>query len=123
MYKTYKNKSDDRITAERSYSYSKHYLILNETRTVLCQLPCSEVEDNLSWIEDIAQVEYKERTFTLDKEQVENFDKWRKEKKNTLPQAAIGGGYTFSFTPTGLGTITIIKCVDGSELDVSHEFN
>ena len=63
------------------------------------------------------------KIFTLDKEQTEKFEKWRKEKKDSLPQATIGGAYTFCFIPTGLGTITIIKCVDGTELDVTHDFN
>ncbi len=32
-------------------------------------------------------------------------------------QGAIGGLYTFCFTPTSLGTVTIIKCSCGEEFN------
>ena len=89
-------------------------MILNETRTVICQLPCSEIEGNNSWIEEFNEPVFEERVFTLDPEQVEKFDIWRKrknKKKGEVYVGAIGGAYTFCFTPTGLGAVTIIKCV------------
>ncbi len=63
------------------------------------------------------------KTFTLDEEQTTKFDKWRKEKKDTLPQAAIGGAYSYIFTPTGIGTIVVVECVDGTKLDLTKDFN
>lgn len=35
------------------------------------------------------------------------------------PQGAIGGGTTYSFTPTGLGVATIIKCACGEEKNIT----
>lgn len=35
------------------------------------------------------------------------------------PVGAIGGRLTYSFTPTGLGVITIIKCACGAEIDLT----
>ena len=58
--------------------------------------------------------------FELDKEERAKFDEWRKEiNKKDSPQAAIGGAYTFSFTPTGLGVIIKVKHISGLELDLT----
>ena len=65
---------------------------------------------------------YEPMTFTLSAEQVEKYDKWRtkKNKKNgEVYVGAVGGAYTFCFTPTGIGTIESVKCADGSELDLT----
>lgn len=65
---------------------------------------------------------YTERTFTLTAEQVEKFEKWRKKKNKKDGEVyvgAIGGAYTFCFTPTGLGTIEKVTCADGTELDLT----
>ena len=59
-------------------------------------------------------------TFALDEDQTKKFLEWRE----TFPKkdaGAIGGAYTFSFTPTGLGTITKVKYFDDYELDLTDD--
>ena len=71
---------------------------------------------------DKKEKEYKDRTFTLTAKQIEKFDKWRIEKNQTEGQVdvgAIGGAYTFCFTPTGLGVMEVVKCADGTQLDLT----
>jgi len=63
--------------------------------------------------------ELKEMTFTLTVEQIEKFRQWKKDKK-TLPITAIGGAYTICFTPTGLGDLVEVRCVDGTKLDLTE---
>lgn len=129
MYKTFKSKHIEGMTAEKSYSYSNHYLLLDSKRTVLCQVPCIQIEGSSgkgtdSWEEVLEDTEYTERTFTLDQSQMKKFEVWRKKKnkkKGAVYVGAIGGAYTFCFTPTGLGTITVVKCADGTELDITDE--
>jgi len=76
--------------------------------------------------EKIMDSEYQDRTFTLTAEQMKKFDKWRKaknKKNGEVYVGAIGGAYTFCFTPTGLGTIETVKCADGTELDLTDMDN
>lgn len=59
------------------------------------------------------------RTFTLSEEQEKKYKEWH----NSLPKAdygTTGGGYTFCFTPTGLGDIVKVKRDDGHELDLTE---
>lgn len=59
-------------------------------------------------------------TFTLGEEETKKFLEW----KETLPKreaGAIGGAFTFFFTPTGLGTITKVKYFDDYELDLTDD--
>lgn len=65
---------------------------------------------------------YEPMTFTLSAEQVEKYDKWRVKKNKKKGEAyvgAIGGAYTFCFTPTGIGTIDCVKCTDGEEIELT----
>lgn len=65
---------------------------------------------------------YEERRFVLSAEQHKKYDEWRKEKNKTKGEVyvgAIGGAYTFCFTPTGLGDMVVVKCADGTELDLT----
>lgn len=59
--------------------------------------------------------------FELTKEQEEKFNNWREEKRKTIKPAAIGGAFTFCFTPTGIGPIIEVQCVDGSKLDLTGD--
>lgn len=125
MYKQFTNKHDAEITAEKAYSYSKECVILNKDRVVICYVPSSQIEDSLSWIEVGQKSDDVERIFNLAKSQMKKFDDWRKKKnksKKGEPYAgAAGGAYTFCFTPTGLGTVAKVMCIDGTELDITHE--
>ena len=58
--------------------------------------------------------------FSLDEEQTKKFLEWRK----TLPKrdsGAIGGAYTFSFTPTGLGTIVEVSYFKNHKIDLTDD--
>ena len=39
---------------------------------------------------------------------------------SVVEEGAIGGVLTYSFTPTGLGTVTIVKCACNKELDLTE---
>ena len=56
-------------------------------------------------------------TFTLSPAQVSKFREWAKGK--VIPPTAIGGAYTICFTPTGLGDIVEVRCVDGTRLSLT----
>jgi hypothetical protein len=49
-----------------------------------------------------------EHMFSLTKEQQEKLAKW-KEGTDPKPCGAIGGRYTYSFTPTTLGVVVIVS--------------
>ena len=61
--------------------------------------------------------EYKEMTFTLSAEQVKKFSEWSKDKQ--IKSTTIGGAYTVCFTPTGLGDIAEVRCVDGTSITLT----
>ena len=52
--------------------------------------------------------EYDPYSFVLNNTQRRLFEIW-KQKFDNLPCGAIGGLYTFSFTPTTIGTIVKVK--------------
>lgn len=52
------------------------------------------------------------RGFPISKKENEAICQWQKQHK--CCGGAIGGSYTYEFTPTAIGTIGIIKCSDGS---------
>lgn len=65
---------------------------------------------------------HKEMTFTLSSKQVEMYEKWLKKKNKKTGEVyvgAIGGAYTFAFTPTGIGMIEEVICSDGTKLDLT----
>ena len=62
--------------------------------------------------------EYKEMTFTLSAEQVKKFSEWSKDKQ--IKSTTIGGAYTVCFTPTGLGDIAEVRCVDGTSITLTE---
>ena len=48
--------------------------------------------------------------FELDETETQRFEDWKKKQKATDPQiATLGERWTFMFTPTGLGTIVVVK--------------
>jgi len=59
-------------------------------------------------------------TFKLNNENIEKFKEWKKSHEcNITNIGAIGGIYTFSFIPTGIGCIKIIRCGCGKEIDLT----
>ena len=128
MHRVFKSKHVEGMTAEKSYSYSEHYLLLDVNRTVLCQVPCDQIEGlgkgTSGWEEIIEEPEYEERTFTLSPAKVEKFDKWRKKKNKKKGEVYVGpagGAYEFVFIPTGIGTVTKVRCADGEEIDLTED--
>ena len=61
--------------------------------------------------------------FELTEDQTKKFDDWRKAKPEEVYVGAVGGAYTFCFTPTGIGLIVDVKCADGTELDLTEYDN
>jgi hypothetical protein len=58
--------------------------------------------------------------FDLSPEQVEKYQEWKKAKKDSLPQTAIGGAFTLCFTPTGIGVFCYATCIDGTKIDLTE---
>lgn len=58
--------------------------------------------------------------FELSPEQVEKYEKWHKSLKK-IDYGTTGGGYSFIFTPTGLGDIVKVRRDDGQEIDLTEE--
>ncbi len=68
--------------------------------------------------------------FSLDDDQAEKVQEWKQEHECSLRTdehgvrgeryvGAIGGATTYSFTPTGIGTIVEVTCACGSKIDVT----
>lgn len=58
--------------------------------------------------------------FELTEEQTKQAEIWIKERlKIKMESGAIGGRFTYKFIPTGLGVITIIKDIDGTEINLT----
>jgi hypothetical protein len=60
-----------------------------------------------------------EKVFKLTKSDMEKIKNFHPECKS-IYTGAIGGGETFSFTPTGLGMIITYKCRCGDVLDLTE---
>lgn len=60
--------------------------------------------------------------YEITEKQFKKYEKWRRAKKKKdgeLYVGAIGGAYTFCFTPTGVGLIVTVKAADGDTLDLT----
>lgn len=57
--------------------------------------------------------------FEITKEQEEKIREWKKTL--VYSPATIGGAFEFCFTPTGLGMIIIVKCVNGQTLNLTED--
>lgn len=90
--------------------------------------PCAAYEEK----KKITHVECKTYTnftplFGACAEQLDAFNKWKAlhdathipEGRKTRPIGAIGGAYTWEFTPTSLGTVTVVRCACGEGIDVT----
>jgi len=56
--------------------------------------------------------------FELSAEQTIEYKEWRKTKPAN--KAAIGGAFTFCFTPTSIGVMVEVQHADGSKLDLTE---
>ena len=61
-------------------------------------------------------------TFTPSDKELETSSKWIQDHKNrcTSKDAAMGGKYSYCFTPTGVGEIFTVKCVCGEEVNATN---
>lgn len=60
--------------------------------------------------------------FEVTEKQYKKYQRWRnakKKKEGELYVGAIGGAYSFCFTPTGVGEIVTVQAADGDELDLT----
>jgi len=60
-------------------------------------------------------------SFELTEEQEKALTEWKATQE--FSSATIGGAYTYKFTPTGLGTIVVVKCVNGNKIDLTDYDN
>ena len=61
-------------------------------------------------------------TFEITEKQHKKYQKWRRDKvkkDGELYVGAVGGAYTFCFTPTGIGEIVEVTASDGDKLDLT----
>ena len=56
--------------------------------------------------------------FQLDEDEIKRYNAWSKKLKKLKP-ATIGGGETFMFTPTGLGTVVEVERADGEKINLT----
>lgn len=61
------------------------------------------------------------RTFVIDDDEQEKIDEF-KAKHNHGSAGAIGGQYSYTFTPTSIGTVGTITCSCGESFDFSNLF-
>jgi hypothetical protein len=55
--------------------------------------------------------------FELSEEQTKSFNEWRKTLKKD--ETTIGGGFTFEFIPTSLGTCVSVRHISGARLELT----
>lgn len=58
--------------------------------------------------------------FTLTMEQEKQLDKWKEENITPMYVGAIGGEYTYCFTPTSLGIICVVKHSSGKKINLTN---
>ena len=59
--------------------------------------------------------------FELNEEETQKFNDWRNNHNcKQKDVGAIGGRFTFCFTPTSLGELATVKCACGKELDLTN---
>jgi len=61
--------------------------------------------------------------FIITEDEAKNIYDWNKSHKCKLPQTAIGGNLKYIFTPTGLGTLIMVKCLCGESYNVRGSDN
>jgi len=81
-----------------------------------------EVKEDLKYV--LSFFKENPRLFEISESKEKAFDKWRKKlnrKKGEAYVGAAGGAYTFSFIPTGLGTLTSVTRATGETLDLTED--
>ena len=59
--------------------------------------------------------------FKLTKKQAEKLNEWSNQKDLTIYTGAIGGRFTYQFTPTSIGVVVrVIDNIDKTEIDLSE---
>jgi hypothetical protein len=68
------------------------------------------------------------KMFELTDEQMKQAREFENNHKCSIPRdefghkilGAIGGGITYSFTPTGLGVVEVVQCACGAKLNLTN---
>jgi hypothetical protein len=59
--------------------------------------------------------------FNLTEEQYSKLKEWKSKHDSNAPDGAIGGRYTYSFTPTRLGMVVVVTdSITKEEIDLSN---
>jgi len=58
--------------------------------------------------------------FSLTAEQGARFQTWRKEHDKVCRLRESSGRWTFEFTPTGVGDVTIVRCGCGEKVNLTR---
>jgi len=57
--------------------------------------------------------------FILSQKQLDKVEEWKKTLSKE-PDTAIGGAFTYEFTPTSIGTIIKVKYHNGTSIDLTE---
>ena len=58
--------------------------------------------------------------FKLDPTQIKKLQEWASSYKCTInDEGAIGGKFTYTFTPNNIGTVEKVICACGQEIDIT----
>lgn len=58
--------------------------------------------------------------FKLSKNQIKKYKEWQKTLKEVQHASAMGGDFTFKFTPTSLGMLVEVERYDGEKLNLTE---
>lgn len=124
------------VTKKEGENYKDFMVRISRSKFAM-QLKKADLEDNLEscpegqmkdkyrlalWLIDILSM----KLFAIEGKELEDWSKWYEKHNKKCPHSkgeglgAIGGRFTYCFTPNGLGTTVIIKCACGKEVNVTN---
>lgn len=102
----------DSLGLRRILLYENKELIENEI-----------IQDLIKELDEVNQKFWKRNRFSLSDNQEDKIKLWEEThecKNRGKHHGAIGGQYTYKFTPTSIGTFCEVKCSCGETIDVSE---
>lgn len=120
----------ERLSSNWRYSRLAMKVKVADLKDNLSSCPHGQMRDKylmaLKFLELKIKLREMEPIFYLDDKESEELDEWYKKHNKKCPHrkgeglGAIGGRFTYSFTPTGLGDCKSIKCACGEEVHVTN---